>query len=344
MQWNRDLKRVRMTLTEDSQKEKKKTPKLAWISIVAVVVFGFVFSLMNPPVRPEIKLAAEHLTHEPLFGNVYLTNTMVMMILVDVVVVLIAFAIRRMVMNSKGHAPKGWMGAVEAIFEYIYGVTEKTTGKKWVKTIFPFFAIIFLYVLVANIMEIFPGIESIGLLEPKLAGEGLYAHDLGFLNLYVLKPIPAEEGFGLVPFTRTLATDINFTMGLAIFAMVSVQVIGVKSMGMDYFSKFFTIKQLRSKPFLGMIDLFVGFLELISEFAKIISFTFRLFGNVFAGMVILIVIGTLVPMLPVQSVFLVLELFFGTIQALVFGMLTMVFMAMAVHSHSKKKEKAGDTG
>ncbi len=96
---------------------------------------------------------------------------------------------------------------------------------------------------------------------------------------------------------------------------------------------------------MGLIDLFVGFLELISEFAKIISFTFRLFGNVFAGMVILIVIGTLVPMLPVQSVFLVLELFFGTIQALVFGMLTMVFMAMAVHSHSKTKEEtAGEAG
>jgi F-type H+-transporting ATPase subunit a len=195
-------------------------------------------------------------------------------------------------------------------------------------------------------MEIIPGIESIGILEPKPAGEGWYAQPLGFFNLYLLRPFLVEDGYGLVPFTRTLTTDINFTMGLAIFAMFSVQVIGIKSLGINYFSKFFTLKYLRANPFMGLIDMFVGFLELISEFAKIISFTFRLFGNVFAGMVILIVIGTLVPMLPVQSVFLVLELFFGTIQALVFGMLTMVFMAMAVKSHEKKKEEspAGETG
>jgi len=327
-----------MELTEAEVKKKKKAKRIAWLSIGAVVVFGFVFSLMNPPVRPEINLAAEHLTHEPLFGNVYLTNSMVMMVLVDIVVLLIAFGIRRMVLRSEGRVPGGGMGAVEAVFDFIYGLTEKSTGKKWVKKIFPFFAIIFLYVFVANWMEIIPGIESIGFLEPKSAGEGLFAYDLGFLNLHILQPYTVEEGYGLVPFTRTLTTDVNFTMALAIFAMVSVQVIGFKSLGGSYFSKFFNFKQLRTNPFMGVIDVFVGFLELISEFSKIISFTFRLFGNVFAGMVILIVIGTLVPMLPVQSVFLVLELFFGTIQALVFGMLTMVFMSMAIHSHGKKEE------
>jgi len=335
-----------MTLTETTEKKKKKGNKSALISIGAVVVLGFIFSLMNPPVWPEIKLAAEPLSKAPLFGNVYLTNTMVTMVLVDVVVLLMAFIIRRMVMHSKDDVHSGTIGAIEAILDYIYGLTEKTAGKKWVKTIFPFFAIIFFYVLIANWMEIIPGIESIGILEPKPAGEGWYAQPLGFFNLYLLRPFLVEDGYGLVPFTRTLTTDINFTMGLAIFAMFSVQVIGIKSLGINYFSKFFTIKHLRANPFMGLIDMFVGFLELISEFAKIISFTFRLFGNVFAGMVILIVIGTLVPMLPVQSVFLVLELFFGTIQALVFGMLTMVFMSMAVKSHEKKKEEspAGETG
>jgi F-type H+-transporting ATPase subunit a len=269
---------------------------------------------------------------------------MITMVLVDIVVLLIAFAIRRMVLNNEGSVPGGLMGAVEAVFDFIYGLTVKSAGKKWAKKIFPFFAIIFLYVFVANWMEIIPGIESIGFLEPKPAGEGLYAKYLGFLNLHILQPLPSDEGYALVPFTRTLTTDVNFTMGLAVFAMVSVQVMGVKSLGMDYFSKFFTLKRMRKEPFMGVVDLFVGFLELISEFAKVISFTFRLFGNVFAGMVILIVIGTLVPMLPVQSVFLVLELFFGTIQALVFGMLTMVFMAMAVKSHGKNYEEDGQAG
>ncbi len=334
-----------MTLNEAPEKKERNINKLAWISIGIVVVLGFVFSLLNPPVQPEIKLAAERLSREPLFGNVYLTNTMVTMVLVDVVVLLIAFFIRKKVMNNNGHVLGGSMGAMEAILDFIYGLTEKTAGKKWVRTVFPFFAIIFLFVLVANWMEVIPGIESIGFLVSKPGEEGFYAQELGFLNLHLLRPVPAEDGYGLVPFTRTLPTDINFTMALAIFSIFSVQVVGIKSLGINYFSKFFTIKNFRKKPFLGLIDLFVGFLELISEFAKIISFTFRLFGNVFAGMVILIVIGTLVPMLPVQSVFLVLELFFGAIQALVFGMLTMVFMAMAVKSHSKKKEEsAGEAG
>ncbi len=92
------------------------------------------------------------------------------------------------------------------------------------------------------------------------------------------------------------------------------------------------------KPHLGpfdlifpFVDIFVGILELIAEIAKIISFTFRLFGNIFAGAVVLFVMGSLLPM--IQSPFLILELLVGAIQAFVFGMLTMVFMSMVVQSH-----------
>ena len=325
-----------MSLSELTQVDKKKKRKVHLILIAVVIAVGFVLSLLFPPVQPEIQLAAEHLSHQPLVGNVYLTNTMVSMLLVDAVMLGIAFFIRRMVLRSEGRVPGGWLGGIEAILDFIYGLTEKTAGKKWVKTVFPFFAIIFTYVLVANWMELLPGIESVGLLEPKPAGEGFVAHELGFLNLYILKPYPADEGYGLVPFVRTLTTDINFTLALAIFSIVMVQVVGFKALGIQYFSKFFNVKQLRKRPFMGFIDLAVGFLELISEFSKVISFTFRLFGNVFAGMVIIIVIGTLVPMLPVQSIFLGVELFFGAIQALVFGMLTMVFMSMALHAHGKE--------
>ena len=92
-----------------------------------------------------------------------------------------------------------------------------------------------------------------------------------------------------------------------------------------------------TKPIFGVIDFAVGILELVSEFSKIISFSFRLFGNIFAGSVLLFVIGSLVPVLA-QSGFLMLEFFVGMIQAIVFGMLTMVFMAQATAGHGHEDE------
>jgi F-type H+-transporting ATPase subunit a len=86
----------------------------------------------------------------------------------------------------------------------------------------------------------------------------------------------------------------------------------------------------------GIIDFAVGFLELISEFAKIISFSFRLFGNMFAGLVLLILIGSLLPVFA-QSAILLFEFFIGLIQALVFGMLTMVFMVQATQGHGEEE-------
>ena len=87
-----------------------------------------------------------------------------------------------------------------------------------------------------------------------------------------------------------------------------------------------------------MIDFGVGILELISEFSKILSFSFRLFGNIFAGSVLLFVIGYLVPVFA-QTIFLGLEFFVGLIQAVVFGMLTMVFISQAVMGHGEHAEE-----
>lgn len=327
-------------MAESSIREKKKGRTAVLLLVLGVVAAGFGFSIVFPPLRPEISLAAEHLTRQPLWGNVHLTNTMVAMLLVDVVMLGLALIIRKLALQGSDRPAGGFAGVLEAVLDFLYDLTEKTAGKKWVKAIFPFFAIIFFYVLVANWMELVPGVESIGLLEPAPPGEGYVVQPLGFLNLQVVLPDLAVEspGYILRPFVRTLTTDINFTLALAIFSIGMVQVMGFRALGISYFAKFFNVKQLLKSPGRGLIDLAVGFLELISEFSKVISFTFRLFGNVFAGMVIIVVIGTLVPMLPVQSIFLGLELFTGAIQALVFGMLTMVFMSMAMHQHDAEKD------
>ena len=124
---------------------------------------------------------------------------------------------------------------------------------------------------------------------------------------------------------RSGASDINTTLALAIIALFFVHVIGIGAIGFwKHVGKFFTLR--------SPVDFFVGILEFISEIAKMISFSFRLFGNVFAGEVLLIIMAFLAPyVVPVP--FLGLELFVGFIQALVFAMLTTVFISLATAHH-----------
>lgn len=141
-----------------------------------------------------------------------------------------------------------------------------------------------------------------------------------------------EKPCEVVPFLRGAATDLNFTFALAISVMVMVQIIGLWALGPSYLLKFFNFTGLISKPGFGIIDAGVGLLELVSEFSKILSFSFRLFGNIFAGTLLLSILGTLLPVgLPVGLY--LFEMFFGSIQAYVFAMLTLVFMSQATVSH-----------
>ena len=113
---------------------------------------------------------------------------------------------------------------------------------------------------------------------------------------------------------------------------------GVWALGASYFTKFINVGGIFSRPAFGLLDFFVGILELVSEISKLLSFSFRLFGNIFAGSVLLFVIGSLIPVF-VQSMFLGLEFFVGLIQAVVFGMLTMVFMAQATQGHGEHHDE-----
>jgi F-type H+-transporting ATPase subunit a len=130
----------------------------------------------------------------------------------------------------------------------------------------------------------------------------------------------------LIPFIRSASADLNVTLAIALVAVFSVQFIGIATIGIVKYGKKFFVSPLH-KPY--VVGTFVGFLELISEVAKIISFSFRLFGNIFAGEVLLIVMLNLAPyIIPIP--FLFLELFVGFVQALVFSMLTLVFLKMGV--------------
>jgi len=140
------------------------------------------------------------------------------------------------------------------------------------------------------------------------------------------KVLPQDDHASVfVPLFRASTADLNTTIALALISVGMTQYYGVAYLGLSYFTKFLNFKQ-------GPIFTFVGLLEIISELAKIISFAFRLFGNIFAGEVLLAVIAYLLPLIaPVP--FLGLEIFVGFIQALVFAMLTLVFINMATVGH-----------
>lgn len=180
---------------------------------------------------------------------------------------------------------------VELPFKYMKDLAENVAGDK-AKIFFPFIMTYFLYILISNWSGLIPGVGTIGIWEHGT----------------------------LVPLFRAPTADLNATLALAIVSVFSIQYFGVKSLGMKYFSKFFNF----SNP----IYTFVGFLELISELSKVISFAFRLFGNIFAGEVLLTVIAFLIPvMAPIP--FYGLELFVGLIQAFVFAILSLVFLNIA---------------
>ncbi|MCC6614889.1 MAG: F0F1 ATP synthase subunit A [Anaerolineae bacterium] len=143
----------------------------------------------------------------------------------------------------------------------------------------------------------------------------------------------------VTPFVRGGSTDLNLTIGLALVTFVAIQVFGVAAQGPAYFMKFINLNALgtmHKKP-LGAVDFLVGLFEIISEIGKIISLAFRLFGNLFAGGILLAVMSFLIAaLLPV--IFYGLEVIVTTIQAFVFAVLTIVFSAQAMEGHHGDEE------
>jgi len=158
-----------------------------------------------------------------------------------------------------------------------------------------------------------------------------------------------KEGLGeheklavLAPYLRSVNTDLMTPLSLAIASAIFVEFWGVSSLGFfTYSSKFFNFRRLFTGGFMGAIDFFVGLLELIAEIARLISFSFRLFGNMLAGEILLLVMTFLLPFtFVVVGIFYGLEIFVGAIQAFVFGMLTLVFAVLAVSGHGDHEDHA----
>lgn len=171
----------------------------------------------------------------------------------------------------------------------VYDLFQSTLGEKTAR-FFPLIGAFFFYILLNNWFGLLPGVGSV-----------LYNH---------------------VPLLRANTADLNTTIALALIIMTYVQIVGIRSQGVNgYLGKFMNF----SSP----ISFFVGILEIVSEFSRILSFSFRLFGNIFAGEVLLAVVAFLIP-IAVSFPFLMLETFVGLIQAVVFAMLSAVLLKLAI--------------
>lgn len=318
------------------------------------LVGAYIVFVRYKPFMPNIQLPAEPLHEHPLFTlagqDFFFTNTMTSLLIAYVATLLIAWSIRNQI-KAGNLVLTGIGGAIATILESFYTMTEATAGKH-AKKIFPYFATIFLLVLMVNLQELLPGVDTIGILQPAEANHHSYALEkiAGINTIQEVQETDRQhnETFSFFPFLRVAATDLNFTLSLAIISVVMTQVIGVSVLGSTYFTKYWNTKEIRkswNKPQLGnplefilaIVNWFAGLLEVISESSKVLSFTFRLFGVLFAGSVLLFFIGSMIGAVGHMGVSF-LELLFGVIQAYVFGMLTMVFMSLATQGHEHLEE------
>jgi F-type H+-transporting ATPase subunit a len=317
--------------------QENRRPWRRWVVLVLLII-GFILGGIFIPVQPEILVAPEKLFDItlPWGGTFAVVNTLpTLFVTIFLIIIPLAWATRNSLLKSAQTdlVPRGIGNAMEAILEMLYNLTEGSAGK-YARMIFPWFATIMIYVLIANLLKLVPGFESIGVLHES-HGEGGHHIESLVGNWYLFTH---EEGEHiLAPFFRGISVDLNFTAALAIISVVMIQVIGVRAQGAAYFSKFFNTRRMFKVPFFGAMDFLVGLLELISEISKILSFAFRLFGNMFAGIVLVAIVAGLLGRFSIlPAMVMMFELFVGVIQAFVFGMLTMVFMAQATQGHGEE--------
>ncbi|MBR3654210.1 MAG: F0F1 ATP synthase subunit A [Elusimicrobia bacterium] len=237
-------------------------------------------------------------------GSFPVTNTLVTTLVVDVIIIALVIVFNRCLSLY----PKGIQNFLEMVYEYFYNSTKEISSK--VDIISPWVITFFIFIVISNVLGQFPGFETIRF---YAAGSG-------------------EEG---VPLFRTATSDLNVTLAFATISIVMCHFYSIKYTGLkSYIGRFVS---------LSPIFLFVGLLEFIGEFTKVISLSCRLFGNLFAGESVMGTISSMslkifgisipLPFFAVPVPFMMLELMVAVIQAIVFAMLTMTFMSIMVEKH-----------
>jgi F-type H+-transporting ATPase subunit a len=282
------------------------------VAALALVYYGFVMPGKELPV---ISLAAELIpVHLPIPGfEDGIPNTLPTAIFTSLFLIIIALFYNRAVRKAERTGVESrFLITIDMIYEGVFSFVSNTVSKEKATIFFPLIGSFFFFILFSNWSGLLPGMGSIG----------IWHEHHGDLEL--------------IPIFRSPTADLSTTIGLAIITQVTAQYYGFKFQGRKYLKKYFNFSADPDsgflKPLLAGANGFAGLLELMGEFIKVISFGFRLFGNVFAGEVLLMVISFLTAFL-VVDVFIALELFVGAIQALIFSILSLIFYQMATQHH-----------
>lgn len=303
---------------------------LAWVTIIllALLLTGLIIgplgskllgieapSFLNVP-KPHVQLPSEGIFH---VANFTITNTLIASWLTILVLSGLFYACTRRMKLIPGRAQNLAEVIVETLLNFVKGVA----GENHARIIFPVVATIFLYVLTNAYLALLPFFGTVGV----------------------------EHHGTFVPLLRSANTDINVPLSIALVSFVFVEYWGLRALGVfRYINSFFNFGQLRNgfvslfkgkvRPGIsgigfGFINLFVGGLEVLSHFIRIISFTFRLFGNMTAGEILLLVVSFLIPFIA-SIPFYGLELLVGFLQAMIFAGLTLVFGVIAMAPHAEE--------
>jgi F-type H+-transporting ATPase subunit a len=227
-----------------------------------------------------------------LFG-LPITNTLV----TSWAAILVLLVISILIGSRLKLTPSRFQLLFEWLVEFIYDyVAETLESRELARVFFPYLATIFLFVFTSNLLEFLPGVGSIGF----FGAAGAFT-----------------------PLFRSVNTDLNVTLMLAIVSFLTIEVTGVLVIGVwKYAGKFIDVRH-------GFISFVVGIIELFSEIARIISFSFRLFGNIFAGETLILVVTYFIPFIGPVPI-MAFEIFVGFVQAAIFSLLTLFFIKIAI--------------
>lgn len=286
--------------------------------LIIVLIMADIFSPLKA------RQIAIRMAPEPDFqiAGFTITNTLLSSWLAMLLLIGLALLSRRNLADAP--SARSLQNAIEAVFEALYNFMQNIAGLK-ARAFFPIVGTFFLFILTSNWIGLLPFFGSVGL----------------------WKEVEGKRTF--IPLLRSTTSDLNTTIALAICAVISLQVYSIRFLGFrGYISRFVPVDRLTlflrslakgEKIKFGLIlgiflDAFVGLLEIFEDLTKILSFSFRLFGNIFGGEVLLLVIAFLVPYL-VSVPFIALEIFGGFIQALIFAVLTTAFLARATEGNHR---------
>jgi len=313
------------------------------IILVVVILAAAAIFVIPKPFEPVIVLHAEYI---PVLG-LHIPNTIIATwVTMAVLVVVSVLATRNMQL-----VPGGLQNLVEMVIEMLHNFFEGMAGER-TRQFFPVVATFFLFIIVSNWMGLLPGYGSIGVWEEHHEAEVQAVEPSTHETVTETTEEHHEEGEKvLAPFLRSAATDLNTTVALAICSVVAAQIYGFRAAGFGYLTRFINFGRIAgffaglvglrprrglSDLLTGIADVIIGILEIFDELTKILSFSFRLFGNIFAGEVLMLVIAFLMPVLA-SLPFMALELFVGFMQAFIFAVLSLAFFGLAVahgeHAH-----------